>query len=174
MDQAGLVGMLQPVGRLADIVGGDEIIHGAVVLDHLLQIAALDVLHHQVMDVAVVVDVVGPDDIAVIQGGGGLGLAMEAGQIGRVFDAMLGQDLDRPASLHEHVLGQVDAAHAAGAQVVEELVLSEEEAFVPAFEEVVALPAGQETGLDQLFSDDVGLSRQRSPRLHLNVGQNSV
>ncbi len=107
--------------------------------------------------IAVVVDVVGPDDVAVVQRGGGLGLAVEAGQIRRVFDAVLGQHLDGHAALHQHVLGQVDAAHPAGAQVVQQLVLAQEEALVAAFQQLVGLPAGEQPGLDQPLGDQLGV-----------------
>ena len=174
VDQAGLVGMVQPVGRLADEVGGDKIIHRSVAFDHLLQVAALDVLHYHVVDVAVVVNVVRADDVAMIQLGDGLGLAVESGQIGRVFHAVFGQHLDGHAPLHEHVFGQVHAAHSARAQVVQELIFAQEKAFMPAFKDVVALPAGKQAGLDKLFGDDIGLGRQRTARLLLNIGQDSV
>ena len=49
----------------------------------VLQVAALDVLHHQVMDLALVVEVVGPHDVAMIERGGGLAFEMEAGQVRR-------------------------------------------------------------------------------------------
>ena len=79
MDQAGVVGMGQSLGGLADVLGGHGGLQRAVPLDHLLQVAALDVLHHQVMDIPHVIDVVGPHDIAVVQGGGRLGLADGSG-----------------------------------------------------------------------------------------------
>ena len=57
--------------------------------------------------------------------------------------------------LHLHVLGQVDAAHAAGAQEAEQLVLAnQEEALVAAFEQLVALPSGDDFGGDQLLGQD--------------------
>ena len=85
VDQARLMRMGEALGRLADVVGGGDVIQRAVALDDLLKIAALDVLHDDVMEIAHVVDVVRPDDVAVIERGGGLGLAVEAGEVRRVF-----------------------------------------------------------------------------------------
>ena len=87
---------------------------------------------------------------------------------------MFGQHFDGHAALHEHVFGQVHAAHAARAQVVQELVFAKEKAFMPAFKNVVALPAGKQAGLDKLFGEDFRLGRQRTARLLLNIGQDSV
>ena len=96
------------------------------------------------MGVALVVHVVGPHDIAVVERGGRLGLAVKAGEIRRVCHAILRQHLDRHATLHEHVLGQEHAAHAAGAQMIEQLVLAEEEPLVAAFQQPIGLPAGDQ------------------------------
>ena len=57
------------------------------------------------------------------------------------------------AALHQHVLGQVDAAHAAGTQQPQQLVPLEEEALVAAFEEFLGLPVREHAGVDQLRGD---------------------
>ena len=85
------------------------------------------------------------------------------------FDAVLGQDLDRHAALHQHVLGQVHAAHAAGAQVVQQLVLAEEEALVAAFQQLVALPAGDQAGLDEPTRHRIDVVAGSLPRLAPSV-----
>jgi len=76
---------------------------------------------------------------------------------------MLRQHLDRHPTLHENVLGQVDRAHAAGAQMVQQLVLSQEEAAMAAFQQLLGLPAGDQAGLDQTRGDDVGVGQRSRP-----------
>ena len=143
------MGVFQAFGGLADVIGDGVEIHRAVVVDDRLQIAPFDVLHHQVMDVAFVIDVVRADDIFVIQPGGGLGLALESGEIRRIVHAALRQHLDRHTMVHAGMLGQIDAAHAAGAEQAQQLVAAEKEAFMTAFEQLGALPSGNELGLDE-------------------------
>ena len=101
------------------------------------------------MDVAFVIDVVGPDDVRVVELGDRAGFEPEPLQIGRIVDAILRQHLDRHAALHELVLGQVDAAHAALADLAEQLVLAQAEALVLAGQQLVGLPARDQAGLDQ-------------------------
>ena len=90
MDQPVGMGMAESIGRLADVIGGGEIIHPPAALYRLLQVAAVDKLHHQVMVIAVVVDVVGPHDVGMVQRGGGAGLAMESGKVGSVGNTVAG------------------------------------------------------------------------------------
>ena len=99
----------------------------------------------------------------MVQGGGRLGLAMEAGQVRSVVDAVGGQHLDRHPPLHEHVLGQVDPAHAAGAQVAQQLVLAEEEAAMAAFQQTFGLPAGNQPRLDQVIGDPIRVGQGGRP-----------
>ena len=68
---------------------------------------------------------------------------MEALEIRSVRRQMGRQQLDRHAVPHDAVLGQVDATHAAGADVIEQLVLAEIKAFVSALQQLLALPLGQ-------------------------------
>ena len=75
--------------------------------------------------------------------------------------AVLRQHLDRHAAVHHDVLGQVDAAHAAGAQMAQQLVLAEEKALVLAVQQVVALPAREQAGGDQARGKEVGVVQPR-------------
>ena len=84
MDQAHLVGVLQAVGHLGDVIGGRVVIERPVVPDDLMQVLAVDILHHDVMDVAFVIDVVGPDDVRVVELGNGAGFEAEPLQIRRI------------------------------------------------------------------------------------------
>ena len=76
-------------------------------------------------------------------------------QIGRVVDAIVRQHFDRHAALHQLVLGEVDAAHAALADLAEQLVFAEAEAFVLAGQQLVGLPARDEIGLDQQLGQTI-------------------
>ena len=71
--------------------------------------------------------------------------------------AVLRQHFDRHAALHQHVFAQIHPAHPAGAQMIQQLVLAQEEALVAAFQQPVGLPAGDEFGLDEAIGDDVGV-----------------
>ena len=115
------------------------------------------------MDVAFVIDVVGPDDVRVVELGDRAGFEAESLQVGRIVDAVLRQHLDRHPPLHELVLGQVDAAHAALADLAQQLVLAEAEALVLAGEQFVGLPRVMRFGLDQQLGQ-LGSGLRARPR----------
>ena len=76
----------------------------------------------------------------------------------------LRQNLDGHAALHQHVFGQIDAAHAAGAQVAQQLVLAEEEALVASVEQLVALPRGEQARPRSRIARMSVAHRQRTDR----------
>ena len=114
-----------------------------------MQIAALDVLHYQIMCVAVLVDVISPDDIRVVQFGGGASFDAEAFQIGGVGNPILRQHLNCYLAFHERVLSQVNLAHAALAEQAEQLVLAKHESLMLASQQLVCLPLREQIRLDQ-------------------------
>ena len=73
------------------------------------------------------VDVVGLDDVRVVQRSDGAGLAVEALQGRRVLGPGDRQDLDGHAPAHVPVLAQVDSAHAARAELLENFVFADRE-----------------------------------------------
>ena len=93
-------------------------------LDLELDILPLDILHNQVMDIAFIVDIVCPNDVAVVQRRSSTGFYMKSGQVRGVFYAVLGQDFDGHSPLHQHVFGKINGAHTAGSQMVEQLILA--------------------------------------------------
>ena len=115
-----------------------------------------------------------PHDVGMVQSGGGLSFEVESGEIGRVVDPRLRQHFDRHAAVHQDVLGQINAAHAAGANVAQQLVLAEEEALVSPFEQIVALPAGEETGGDQCSGKEIGVFQLFGSRPRTYVEQRVV
>ena len=63
MYQALVVGMLKPMCGLGDVVSDQRVGQWAVLFYQDLQIDTLDILHHDVMGVFLVGDVVSPNDI---------------------------------------------------------------------------------------------------------------
>ena len=79
------MGVLQADGRLADVVAGAQQVHRPGLLDDLLQAGAVHVFHDQEVQVLVLVDVVGADDVGMVEGGDGAGFAVEALERGGVL-----------------------------------------------------------------------------------------
>ena len=79
----------------------------------------------------------------MVEPGGGLRLPLEARQIGALVDALYRQDLDRHLVGEGGVFGEVNAAHAAGAEEPQQLVFPEDEALVAPLAELIDLPRRQ-------------------------------
>lgn len=122
-----LVGVLQAERGLANVVGGGEDIEPTLARDELLKVRPVDEFHHQEMQVLILVDVIGMDNIRVIQRRHGPRLAVEALEGRRVLGHRGGQDLNRHAPAHQPMLAQVHQPHAAGAEAVEDLVFADDE-----------------------------------------------
>ena len=144
VNEPGPAGVLQGLGRLADVVAGALDAQRAPAADDVLQAGAVHVLHDDEMEVVVLVDVVGVNDVGVVHGGDGTGLPVEAFQRRRVGRLGGGQHLDRHPAAHELVLAQKHAAHAAGAEALQHLVLADGEAAPLALHELFGLEVGQE------------------------------
>jgi hypothetical protein len=71
------------------------------------------------------VDRVDGGDAGVEDGGGGLGLAQEAEAGGPVADDVVVEDLEGDLAVGDGVLGEVDAAHAAGAEQADDAIGAE-------------------------------------------------
>src|SRR5207237_643880 len=94
MDQAGGVGVFQSQGRLADVVGGPANLHRASSLDDVLQAGAVHVFHDQKMQILILVDVVGMDNVGMIESRNGAGFAVKAKQGSLVRGLGSRQDFD--------------------------------------------------------------------------------
>ena len=118
MDQAALVGGRQPVGHLAaDAQHLGQRQARPSRSQPVLQRLAVEELHGQERHAAVLADLVDGDDVVVLDGGGGPGLAQEAlPAAGRsaASDGSITLRATRPAELR--VLRLEDHAHAAAAQ----------------------------------------------------------
>ena len=108
-----------PQRRVVQVAAGLGHRQRAVALDDLVQVLALHVLHDQHQQVADLVGVEGPDDVLVPEPARRPHLVEEAvqrlGPAGQVFI----DDLDGHLRAHHAVLGEVDGAHAASAQLAQ-------------------------------------------------------
>ncbi len=174
MDESLLVGMIQTLGGLSDVVGDQFKIDRPLVSDHPLQVLAIDVFHHDVVDVLVRIDVVGPYDVLVVQPSDRLGLLLETGQVRRVAHFAFGQDLDCHAAAHDHVVRQIHAAHPPRTEVPQQLVIAQEESLVATLQQLVALPPRNQLGLNQMFGDLGRVLRQFAAGLSLQSDEGFV
>ncbi len=149
----GLVGVVDSLGRLIDVVGCVFKIDRSLILHKRLEVDAIDILHYEVVNVLFVIDVVGQHDVGMVQQRGRFRLAVKSRQVRRIVDALLRQDFDGDQPLHLDVFCQIHAAHAAAAQVAQQFVLSKEETLVPSLEKLVALPVREEFGVDEPIDD---------------------
>jgi hypothetical protein len=123
VDDALLVG--RPQG-LDDLGGGLEGFAGGQgpLADPVAQGPALDELHGEEELVLDLADLVDAADVGMAEGRGRLGLADEAGPDGRVRVGRLGQELEGDLAVEGGVLGQIDLAHAALAELAEDGVFA--------------------------------------------------
>jgi hypothetical protein len=100
--------------RISAVRRGERVPH---VGELLREVVAVEVLHHQeeaaVGELAGVEDL---DDVGVADRGGDAGLGLEAAGDEAVAGPLAVQDLDGDAAADRQVLGEVDGAHAAGAE----------------------------------------------------------
>src|SRR5207245_51531 len=83
-------------------------VHGADFLDDLLQTGPVDIFHDEEVQLVVLIDVVGANDVGMVEGGDGASLAIETLQRRRIFGLGGGQHLDSDAATHQLVFAQVD------------------------------------------------------------------
>ena len=91
----------------------------------VLEVVALDVLHHQERDVGVAVGVVDADDVGMLQARGGAGLGAEAVLVfgGRLFRQVLDLDgLDGDAPVEVGIAAFIHHAHGPLAKDTEQFV----------------------------------------------------
>ena len=128
MEDAEGVGGGEAVGDL-DAGGEDELEAGGAFGDELVERLAGDVLHDDVGFFGVAgfgggfADVVDGADVGVVDGGGEAGFAELGGA--HLLDGEVAalEELEHDGALEEGVVGEVDDAAAAGADLADELVL---------------------------------------------------
>ena len=75
--------------------------------------------------IAGLADVEDGEDIGVVEGGGGFGFGLEAGDGGRVVGEFGGEEFQRDEAVEAGIAGAVDFAHGAGAEFAEDQVGAE-------------------------------------------------
>ncbi len=128
VDDALLVGVVERAGELAeqpgDLAKRGQRRAGCFALGHAVgQRAAAQQAHDNVAGAALDAVIIDGDDVRVLQRGGGLGLAREAGDEIGVGGQGSGQHLDGDGALERPLVGPVDGAHPAPAQQLAQLVL---------------------------------------------------
>ena len=121
MQDLGLVGVLDALQDLHRVVEGARHVEALLAVEHRLQALALDVLHDDEEDAVHALGGDDADDVGVVEGGQQARLLQQVVEVA----ALAVGDLDRDLLVDPGVLGQEDGAEAAGAQVGEDLVLSD-------------------------------------------------
>ena len=91
--------------------------------DAVLQRLAFQALHDDEGLALVLADVVDGADVRMVQGGGGAGLALEALERLLIAGELRRQELEGHEAAQARVLGLVDHAHAAAAQLVDDAIV---------------------------------------------------
>jgi hypothetical protein len=86
---------------------------------------ALDVLHGVIVDAALGADGEDGDNVRVMELGGGEGFVAEALKLARVEDRSERKDLERDAAAQRDLLGFVDDAHTAAADLAQDAEVAE-------------------------------------------------
>ena len=94
-------------------------------VQQLAQRLALEQLHHDEGPAGVVADVVDRADVRVVEPGGDARLALEPLERPGLGEQVRREHLDRHRALQTQVLGPVDGAHPARAQLLENAVVGE-------------------------------------------------
>ena len=131
---------------LARVLDRDVDRRGAAADDQLLERAAVEELHRDVVGVLGLAAVVDRDDVRVVERGGVLRLAAEALDELVVVPVAAVEDLDRDAAAELLVFGEVDVGHPAGAELALDPVAPVEEGV----DERVAYRHGRLKGRDMV------------------------
>ena len=124
VDDVVTVGHGERLGNLGANLGNLLAVEGAVLLDAALEVGAAQVLHDDVVRVAVLAPVIDRDDVRALQRCRGLGLLLEARRKRGVVGVLRQHRLDGHGAAQDLVLSAVDRGHAAGANPVLNLVAS--------------------------------------------------
>ena len=154
VNHAQFVRVLHPDRGLCDVMCGanrvEQFLLQRVAPDDFLQTVPVHVLHDQEVQLVVLIDVVGADDVRVVERGDGAGLAVEPVQVRLVLEFLHRQHLERHQPPHERVFAQVHGAHAAGADQLEQPVLgADREPLVAPELELLGLEEGELGVADQ-------------------------
>jgi hypothetical protein len=96
------------------------------------------------MQVDILIDIVGANNIDVVKGGDNARLTMKPFQRRSVIGFGGGQDFDRHTPPHELVFTEVNTAHASRADAFQDLIFTNSEAAPFALKELFGLEMGQD------------------------------
>src|SRR5205085_5636489 len=100
------------------------------------------VLHHEKMEIIILVDVVSPHDGGMVERRDRARFPVKSLESGRVVRPRRGQDLDRSTAAHELMLAEIDLAHAAGGDKLQDLVLADGKPAPLALQKLLGLEMG--------------------------------
>ena len=142
---------------LENVIGGHGAFHSPAALYRHLQVAAVDELHHDIIDVTFSTGVVNSDDVAMVQRGGSPNFVLKSGQVRGALDAMQRPDLDGHFALHSHVFTQVHRVHLVVGQCAQNFIAAEKETTPLAFQQHHALPRRDQVCGDETAGDQAGV-----------------
>jgi hypothetical protein len=146
VDHPHLEGVLEPVGRLANAVGGSGDRHRPGGSDHAVQVVAVDVFGDQEVETVGRVEVVDRHDVGMSKPGRSSGLSMESSQRRGVFRLRGRQHLQRHQPLHRDVFAEKYRRHLPGTDSFQYLVFAGEAEVPPTIlEQLLGLEFRQQT-----------------------------
>ena len=98
--QARFVGMVKPTRGLCDVVGCNSKWQRPMLTHQGLQVCAVDIFHYDVMSIFFVVDIERMNDVRVIQGSDGFGLALKSFKVAIVTKLRFRKHLNGSLVLH--------------------------------------------------------------------------
>lgn len=122
VDEAAFVGVVEGFGDLGDDFEGFFFGEGLSGGEFVVDGAAFDELHDEVVEAAGLTDVNGLDDVVVVELSGGASLAVEAVDEFAVFGHTSREDLDGDDAIEAKLAGAIDGCHCARADLIENLV----------------------------------------------------
>ena len=153
MDQAALVGVLKPQGRLANVETCLSHRQRAGLLHQPMHVSAFGILHDQEMGVADLGGVVRADQVRMIELGCHADFAVKALDRLGMGQPFFANDLDGDGPVHELMAGLEHLSHAAFAQAFQQQVRSQHQLGAAPLENMVGLVGGQPAALHQLLSE---------------------
>ena len=168
VDDAVLMAVVEGFGGFGAELGGAEAVHGAGGFDELVEVAAFDEFHRDVVDAGDGIDFVNGDDAGMFQRRGASGFAIELVEfVGFVsLSDFLGEDFESDVAFEGDVFGAEDFAHGSLAEDGEELEMADHAAFPGrggGFGDIDAAGRGERiTGTTCVF---VGQRRLQSKRI---------
>ena len=126
VDELVLVRVRERPGRLHDDGDGPILAHLALAVDEAAHVLALDELHGEVVHALGLADVERPHDVHVVEPRRHPRLTSEASHELLVAAQPLGEDLQGHGAVERYLPGLVHHAHAALAELIEELVAGDD------------------------------------------------